>query len=244
MAAAVSAPAAPALDLSDLFYPEDELVLANQFSDLIFVGRLSWLLEAGHYTRFLHELQTASQEQMMVAIGFAAKTGNIAALGQLVRRLEPSRKIHLNRLLPTIATESVSFLLNFPAACHMPTVNDLTEFMRAGTLSPATLLTVLQYMRPLLYLVDAPKPMAGLPGWGMATMFVRRNEIYAQYAAVIASEKARVRAIYWRILFWGTVMRIRIAQFQARYWGPGGAGYLAAKASFEAARALYVKKTN
>lgn len=240
----MAAATAPVLDLSDLFYPEDELVLANQFSDLIFVGRLSWLLEAGHYSRFLHELQTASQEQMMVAIGFAAKTANIAALGQLVRRLAPDRKIQLNRLLPSIATESVAFLLNFPAACHMPTVSDLTEFMRAGTLPPATLLAVLQRMRPLLYLVEAPQPMAGLSGWGMATMFVRRNEMYAQYAAVIAGEKARVRALYWRILFWGVVMRIRIAQFQARYWGPGGAGYLAAKASFEAACALSIKKTN
>jgi hypothetical protein len=227
-----------------LFEHDDDLILADQFSSLIFIGRLAWLLEQGDYARFRQELPAASQEQIMAAIGFAGKVGNVPALALLVGRLAPTSKVNLAKLIHTLAPDAVEFLLGVPHLCILPTVHDITGHMKSGTLSPIVLAVLLRSARGLLYLVEAPQPMAGLAGWGMATMFIRRNEIYAQYAAVIAGERQRVRQHLWRVLFWGAVLRIRIVQFQARYWGPGGAGYLAAKASFEAARALHIKKNN
>lgn len=224
-----------AASLLDGIFEDDSLILADQFSSSIFLGRLSWLLEQGDYTRFRQELPAASQEQIMTTIGFAGRVGNVPALAALVPRLEAASRVNLAKFMSSFAPDTVAFLLGFPHKCILPTVSDISEHMRVATLSPAVLQIILRRMRPLLYLVEAPGQMAGLAGWGMATMFVQQNEIYASYAAVIAGERRLAREHLWRVLFWACVLRLRISQFQARYWGPGGPGYLAAKASFDAA---------
>ena len=240
--AAFARATAPKLDL----FPADadDLPMVNQFTDIIFTGRLVWLLEQRNFAQFNRELPTASQPQIMAAASQASVTGNIPVLAALVARMEPTSRIPLNKVIHRYSAEAVNFLYGCPAHIVPPTAEEIAEHLRAATLDPITLAVVLRHCRPLLYLVEAPKPVAGLPGWGMATMFIQRNEMYARYAAVIANERQRIREQLWRAAFWAAVLRIRMVQFQARYWAPGGAGYEAARASFEAARAAYLKKTN
>ncbi len=87
----------------------------------------------------------------------------------------------------------------------------------------------------MMYTLVAPAPIGPIDGWGFSPIVCQRNAIKAKYALILQEEKEMQRAHYWRVLFWsGVIMRLRIQQFQARYWGPGGPGYGLAKASFEA----------
>lgn len=87
----------------------------------------------------------------------------------------------------------------------------------------------------MLYTLVVPTPVSPVCGWGFSAIVTQRNAIKLRYAKVIQEEKERRRVYYWRALFWyGVILRLRIQQFQARYWGPGGAGYARTRASFEA----------
>lgn len=233
----IAAFARAAVPKLDLFPEDDDLPMVNQFTDIIFTGRLVWLLEHRNFAQFARELPRASQPQIMAAASQAGVTGNIPVLAALVARMEPASRIPLNKVIHRYSAEAVNFLYGCPAQIVPPTAAEIAEHLREATLDPITLAIVLRHNRHLIYLVEAPKPVTGLPGWGMATMFIQRNEMYGRYAAVIAGARQRVREELWRAAFWAAVLRIRMIQFQARYWAPGGAGY-------EAVRAAYLKKNN
>jgi hypothetical protein len=107
----------------------------------------------------------------------------------------------------------------------------MTDF----TVQPENLRQLLRHSiyRHILFQLRAPAPIKPIAGFGFSSVLQRKNDRYALYESIIQEEKLRVIKCMWRVLFWSVVLRTRIKEFQARYWGPEGKGYLKSKASFE-----------
>jgi hypothetical protein len=113
----------------------------------------------------------------------------------------------------------------------------IQTYLTTCTLNPESLSDILKTpnRHALLYTLVLPTPISPVCGWGFSAIVTQRNAIKLRYAQIIQEEKEMRRAYYWRTLFWyGVILRLRIQQFQARYWGPGGAGYARTRESFEA----------
>jgi hypothetical protein len=193
---------------------------------------LTILLNANRFEEFRNSIGEVTQEALMSALEWTAKRGMLEDMKLVLNHLPMLNKWtivpHLSDSHPT----SIPILLD---KLEPLTAVDLTYLMTDFTVQPENLRQLLRHSiyRPILFQLKAPAPIKPIAGFGFSSVLQRKNDRYALYESIIQEEKLRVIKCMWRVLFWSVVLRTRIMEFQARYWGPEGKGYLKSKASFE-----------
>jgi hypothetical protein len=228
----MAAPAAPIL--TGLF--DEELVLVEQLAEIEGKYYLVHLLRENRINDYLTATATATPAALIAVVEWTAARGLPQLMLPALSQIKTTGLAILYHLQNS-HDNAIQNLLDSPVYSIMPTKHDMYNVMEYGTLTPNKLRTLLRHPkgRHLLYQVEAPGQIQQLAGWGFSSILQRHNQTYRAYEQIIQEEKAIVRANHWRVLFWiGIVLRIRLIEFQARYWAVGGPGYLAAKASFDA----------
>ena len=228
------------IDFADLLFPQEvENGMVHQMAEIESRNCLVYMLRNGQIQQYLNSLkkEDSNQHAIVAAVEFCAKQGWIpelnAALDHLAIRSGLSLIQHLQVSNPT----SIPSLLGHPAYNSQLILDDIQSGLEDCSINPECLRALIRCPigRPMLYQLVAPEQVAPLVGWGFSHIVGQRNSIKIKYGQVLKEEKEMLRAHYWRVIFWsGVVMKMRMQQFQQRYWGPGGHGYLLAKASFEA----------
>jgi hypothetical protein len=216
---------------------QEQNVMAEQLSQIECNYSLVFMLNNGQIPQFLEALKKSNQTAVLNAVEFCAKHGWIpeleAALDQLSIRSGLSLIQHLQVSSPT----AIPSLLGHPAYISQINADDIQKSINNCSINPECLRAMVKVPRTrhLMYALNAPQQVPPMDGFGFSFIVSHRNAIKAAYAKVLDQEKQLQRAYYWRCLFWsGVVMRVRMQQFQERYYGPGGSGYQMAKASFDA----------
>lgn len=229
-------------DAGNMFLPEEDNAMTQQFAEIEARNCLVYMLQNGQIQQFINSIKGAkfnriNQYAVLNAVEFCAKHGWIPeleiALDELAIRSGLSIIQHLQVSHPT----AIASLVRHPAYIIQINTEHIQASLDNCTINPECLraLVKIPRVRHLMYALKAPAQVAHMDSFGFSFIMSQRNATKAAYAKVLNQEKEMQRAYYWRALFWsGVVMRVRMQQFQERYWGPAGPGYLLAKASFNA----------
>ena len=224
-------------EAGNVFLPEEENVMVEQFAQIEARNSLVYMLKNGQIQQFVSSIKSKDQYAVLNAVEFCAKHGWIPeleiALDELAIRDGLSIIQHLQSSHPT----AIPSLLGHPAYISQINTKDIQESLDKCSINPECLRALVKVPRTrhLMYALKAPAQVAPMGSFGFSFIVSQRNVTRAAYAQVLNQERELQRAYYWRALFWsGVVMRVRMQQFQQRYWGPGGPGYVLAKASFDA----------
>jgi hypothetical protein len=193
---------------------------------------LTFLLNRNRFEEFRDLLGQVTEDALIDALEWTAKRGMIEEMKLVIDRLPMLNKWTIIPHLFGSDPKSIPILLN---KLESLTAVDIIYLMTDFTVQPACLRELLRHptYRSVLFEVKAPALIKPIAGFGFGDILVMKNERYALYESIIKEEKHRVIECMWRLLFWSVVLRTRIKEFQARYWGPEGKGYLKSKASFE-----------
>lgn len=216
---------------------EHEPVMVQQMTEIESSNCLVYMLRNGQIQQFLDALKRNSQAAVLNAVEFCAKHGWIPELEASLDELSIRSGLSLIQHLQVSSPAAIPSLLGHPAYISQINVADIQQSINNCSINPECLRAMVKVPRTrhLMYALKAPQQIAPMDGFGFSFIVSQRNAIKAAYAKVLDQEKEMQRAYYWRCLFWsGVVMRVRMQQFQERYYGPGGPGYLLAKASFDA----------
>lgn len=233
--------AAPILNLNfdavgHVFLPvEAEVPLVQQMAEIESRNCLVYLLRQGKIQEFLASLKNNNQYAILNAVEFCAKHGWIPELNAALNELSIRSGLSLIQHLQVSHPSAIPSLVDHPA--YNINTEDIQLSLEDCSINPECLRALIRCPRGrcIMYDLKAPSTVGPIDGWGFSHIVLQRNAIKIKYAEVLREEKEMVRAHYWRVMFWsGVVMRLRMQQFQSRYWGPGGPGYILAKASFEA----------
>lgn len=221
----------------NVFLPEEENVMAQQMAEIESRNCLIYMLKNGQIQQFIESIKTKDQFAIVNAVDFCAKHGWIPELEIALDNLSIKSGLSLIQHLQDSHPTAIPSLLGHPAYVSQINQDNIQASLESCTINPECLRALVRVPRTrhLMYALKAPEQVVPISGWGFGLVVTHRNAIKAAYAQVLNQEREMQRAYYWRVLFWsGVVMRARLQQFQQRYWGPGGPGYLLAKASFDA----------
>lgn len=211
--------------------------MAQQLAEIEAACSLVYLLKQGKIQAYVTALKRSNQHAVVNAVEFCAKHGWIPELELALNELSIRAGLSLIQHLQVSHPTAIASLLDHPTYSSQLNLADIQSGIDSCSINPECLRALLKTSRgrSIMYSLVAPVPIGPVDGWGFSPIVCQRNAMKAKYAAILQEEKEMQRAHHWRVLFWsGIVMRLRIQQFQTRYWGPGGPGYDLAKASFEA----------
>jgi hypothetical protein len=196
---------------------------------------LTVLLNANRFEEFRNSLGEVTQEALLNAVEWTAKRGMLEDMKLALDRISALNKFCIVNYLTTAVPNAITILLNSDAYTETLSTLELMHVMTDLPVNPECLRQLLRHpkYRHVLFELNAPAQIKPIAGFGFSSVLQRKNDRYALYESIIQEEKLRARECMWRALFWSVILRSRIHEFQARYWGPGGKGYLKSKASFE-----------
>ena len=205
---------------------------------------LTILLNSNRFDEFRNSLDKATQEALINAVEWTAKNGRLDDMKLALNHISSLNKYSIVTHLTSSVPDAIPILLNSDAYIEILTVEDILFIMTDFNINLECLRQMLRHFkyRSILFQLRAPSQIKPIAGFGFGEILVRKNKQFDLYESIIKEERHRVRESYWRALFWSVVLRTRIQEFQARYWGPDGKGYLKSKESFEA-NALILSKS-